>query len=315
MSELTTRASSINRALDQIGDKWCLLILQEVFWGVKTFKGILEETGVSRGVLSNRLKWLQDHDCLHRRGVASHPTYHLTSKSVDLYHNALMAVVWEENYYGAPNIQVVRLGHKNCGKPFVPRMECSACHQVINGWEVSYQPGPGATRDVRGKKLRRRSTLSSDSVPSERASRNLVNMVGDRWTANVIALAFHELHRFDEFHRELPVATNILSDRLRFLVEQGIFETRPYQERPLRHAYYLTDKGWGLFPWFLTVLQWGDRWCDTVGTGRPMDLTHTVCKQPLTGQVVCDQCGEEVHAHEVDFSIRSMHEQSSPVTQ
>ena len=36
MQALTTRASSINRALDQIGDKWCLLIIQEVFWGINT---------------------------------------------------------------------------------------------------------------------------------------------------------------------------------------------------------------------------------------------------------------------------------------
>ena len=59
MDKLRTRASSINRALDQIGDKWCLLIIQEVFWGINTFSGMLEATGVSRGVLSNRLKWLR----------------------------------------------------------------------------------------------------------------------------------------------------------------------------------------------------------------------------------------------------------------
>ncbi|WP_116366999.1 winged helix-turn-helix transcriptional regulator [Parahaliea mediterranea] len=307
MTELTTRASSINRALDQIGDKWCLLILQEVFWGIHSFGGILQETGISRGVLSDRLKWLQDHDCLRRRGGARHPTYHLTRKSVDLYHNALMAVVWEDRYYDTPDIQAVRLVHRNCGKAFVPRMDCSHCHQAVDGRAVRYQPGPGATRDVRDKKVRRRSSLSADAVPSERhVYRNLVNLVGDRWTANVIALALHGLHRFDEFHRELPVATNILSDRMRFLVEQGIFEQRPYQQRPLRHEYHLTDKGWDLFPWFLTLLQWGDRWCDSSGAGHPMALTHTTCERPLTGQVVCDQCGEEVRAHEVDFTIQGM---------
>lgn len=307
MTELTTRASSINRALDQIGDKWCLLILQEVFWGIGSFGGILQETGISRGVLSDRLKWLQDHDCLRRRGGTRHPSYHLTRKSVDLYHNALMAVAWEDRYYDTPDIQAVRLVHRNCGKPFEPRMNCSHCHQAVDGREVHYQPGSGARRDVREKKVRRRSSLSSDAVPSERhVYRNLVNLVGDRWTANVIALAFHDLHRFDEFHRELPVATNILSDRMRFLVEQGIFATRLYQQRPLRQEYFLTDKGWDLFPWFLTILQWGDRWCDPGGAGPPMALTHTACGQPLRGQVVCDQCGDEVRPDEVDFTIRDL---------
>jgi len=307
MTELTTRASSINRALDQIGDKWCLLILQEVFWGINSFGGILQQTGISRGVLSNRLKWLQDHDCLRRRGGSRHPSYHLTRKSVDLYHNALMAVAWEDRYFDTPEIQAVRLLHRNCGKAFEPVMACSACHAAVDGREVSYSPGPGARRDVRDKKVRRRSSVSVDDVPSKRqVYRNLIELVGDRWTANVIALAFHDLHRFDEFHRELPVATNILADRMRFLVAQDIFEMRPYQQRPLRHEYYLTGKGWDLFPWFLTLLQWGDRWCDPVSAGPPMSLTHTPCDQPLIGQVVCDQCGDEVRPNEVDFTIRSM---------
>jgi DNA-binding HxlR family transcriptional regulator len=306
MSELTTRASSINRALDQIGDKWCLLILQEVFWGIHSFGGLLQEIGISRGVLSNRLKWLQEHGCLRRRGIGGHPSYHLTRKSVDLYHNALMAVQWEDRYCDTPDIQAVRLTHRSCGRHFKPRMECGHCHREVDGREVSYVPGPGATRDVRDKKVRRRSSLPADAVPSERhVYRNLVGLIGDRWTANVIALAFHHLHRFDEFHRELPVATNILADRMYFLVDQGIFETRPYQERPPRYEYHLTDKGWGLFPWFLSLLQWGDRWCDPTGAGRPMALTHTACEAPLLGRVVCDQCGEEVRAHEVDFSLRT----------
>ena len=307
--EFTTRASSINRALDQIGDKWCLLILQEVFWGITSFSDILREIGISRGVLSNRLNWLQEKECLRKRPAdgSRHPTYHLTRKSVDLYHNALMAVVWEDRYFDTPDIRAVRLVHGLCGKHFTPRMECAHCHLDADGRDVVYHPGPGATRDVRDKKVRRRSSLSVDDVPSARnVYRNLVNLIGDRWTANVIALAFHGLHRFDEFHKELPVATNILADRMRFLVAQGIFETRPYQHRPLRHDYHLTDQGWGLFPWFLTLLQWGDKWCDPSGAGRPMRLEHTRCGETLHGRVVCDACGDEVFAHEVSFTIQAL---------
>ncbi|HAM75705.1 MAG TPA: transcriptional regulator, partial [Alcanivorax sp.] len=138
-----------------------------------------------------------------------------------------------------------------------------SCRQDVHGRDVAYHPGPGATRDVRDKKVRRRSSLSAFDVPGEHSVyRNLIDLVGDRWTANVIALAFHGLQRFDEFHQELPVATNILADRMRFLVQQGVFVTRPYQQRPLRQGYELTEKGWDLFPYFLTLLQWGDRWCD-----------------------------------------------------
>ena len=57
-------------------------------------------TGASRGVLSDRLNWLQKIDCL-RKDVVKHsnkrPTYHLTKKSIELYANGLMAMNWERS--------------------------------------------------------------------------------------------------------------------------------------------------------------------------------------------------------------------------
>jgi DNA-binding HxlR family transcriptional regulator len=194
--------------------------------------------------------------------------------------------------------------HAECGQVFSAQLRCGACQATVLGREVEYTPGPGATRDQRSKKVRRRSSLSAADVPSPRSVyRNLVNIVGDRWTANVIALAFHGHARFDEFHRELPVATNILSDRLKFLEKHGIFGARAYQQRPRRFEYYLTEKGWDLFPYFLTLLQWGDRWCDSEGLGPPMLLTHTRCGERLRGEVVCDQCEGAIDPFNVRISI------------
>ena len=306
MSELITRASSINRALDQIGDKWCLLIIQEVLWGINTFNDMMTAMGISRGVLSNRLKWLQDVGCLQReiRPGSKRPVYKLTRKSIDLYDCALMAIRWERNWFSNPQLDKVELSHTLCGQNFQPVMACAACDGEVTLASVAYQPGPGATRDVREKKVRRRSSIAAANIPSERALyKNLINLVGDRWTANVIALSYHGLQRFDEFHSELPVATNILSDRLRFLVEEGVFEQVAYQQRPLRNAYHLTEKGRDLFPWFLALLQWGDRWCDLQDRGRPMIVLHQPCGQVLEAQARCSQCDQALKAHEVDFSL------------
>jgi DNA-binding HxlR family transcriptional regulator len=301
-SEFTTRASSINRALDLIGDKWCLLILQEVFWGINSFNEMMAATGVSRGVLANRLSWLQHVGCL-RKETAGRPRYHLTTRSVELYDSAIMAVTWERQWYSNPQLDRVELIHHNCGKPFTAQMHCAACDGLVLATEVTYAPGPGATRDVREKKVRRRSSIAISEVPSERALYlNLVNIVGDRWTSNLIALSFHGFTRFEQFHRELPVATNILSDRLRFLVDEGVFIQVAYQQRPLRYEYHLTDKGRDLFPWFLSLLQWGDKWCDPQGRGKPMLLDHAACGEPLVGQVRCSECGAVLRAHDVQFS-------------
>lgn len=307
MNKLVTRASSINRALDQIGDKWCLLIIQEAFWGINSFTEMMSAMGVSRGVLSDRLKWLQSIDCLRQvpeREGGKRMTYHLTRKSLDLYQNALMALTWERRFFSTPELDGVALTHRKCGQVFTPELRCRSCNEEVRAWDVSYKPGPGATRDEREKKVRRRSSISIEAVPSRRSVyRNLINIVGDRWTANVISLAFHGLTRFDQFHRELPVATNILTDRLKFLVEQGIFEQSAYQQRPKRYEYRLTEKGEGTYPYFLTLLQWGDKWCDPDGEGKPMRLTHTSCGRALQGQVKCSECGGLLKAREVRFSL------------
>jgi len=301
---LITRASSINRALDQIGDKWCLLIIQEVFWGINSFNQMLASTGVSKGVLSNRLKWLQKIGCLKKEANGGkRQLYHLTKKSIDLYDCALMAIAWEREFFQTPDLDAVELVHSKCGQVFQPVMRCRSCSDQVHLDDVAFEPGPGATRDERSKKVRRRSSISVLDVPSSRSLyKNLIHLIGDRWTANVIALSYHGLVRFDEFHSELPVATNILADRLKFLVGHGVFVQVPYHQRPVRYEYHLSGKGRALFPWFLALLQWGDTWCQSNDKGKPMRVRHKTCGRVLKGHVTCSACGEALKAHQVTFN-------------
>lgn len=301
---MQTRASSINRALDQIGDKWCLLILQEIFWGVNTFNELLSASGMSRGVLSQRLTWLQEIDCLKRTPKNSNARrfeYHLTRKSNDLYGAALMATAWERQFFKTKELDGVRLRHNTCGKIFSPVVRCNQCRGEVKHSEVSYLDGPGATTDIRETKVRRRSSISiMDATNSRALYKNLIHIVGDRWTANIIALSYHGLKRYEQFNAELPVATNILSDRLKFLVEQGIFIEHTYSNKPPRREYHLTEKGSAMFPFFLAILHWGDRWCGD-GNGVPMIPRHDACGFNLNAQVCCNRCGEVLEAHDVSF--------------
>ena len=298
---LFTRASSINRALDQIGDKWCMLILQEVYWGINTFNDMLEATGASRGVLSDRLNWLQNVDCLSKELPADNPKrpiYHLTKKSLGLYANAILGVRWEREHFTTPELDSIAFIHDKCGKAFWPELRCVHCQQPVVFEDVFYHPGPGAKMDERETKVRRRSSIKSGEGSERIFYKNLINLIGDRWSANLIALSFHRMRRFDEFHKELPVATNILTDRLKFLVNEGIFYRKPYQQSPLRYEYHLTDRGRDLYPYFLALLQWGNEWCGD-GDGDPMSVTHGPCNQSLHAEVYCDQCNEVLVASEV----------------
>ena len=307
MNEILTRASSINRALDEVGDKWCLLIIQEVLWGINSFNEMLAATGVSRSVLTNRLDWLQSVGCLRKKPAsdgAKRMVYHLTRKSVALYDSAMMAIAWERRFFSTPALDGITLIHRKCGEPFNPEMRCKQCDDEIVVDDVDYKPGPGAQLDLRKKKVRRRSSIDVMDAPTTRAIyRNLMHVIGDRWTANVAALAMHGFTRFEQFRQELPVATNVLSDRLRFLVNEGVFQQRPYRQRPVRYEYYLTEKGKALFPWFVTILQWGDKYCDPEKKGKPVRLTHKPCGRSLVGQVKCNSCGDVLKAHQVEFSL------------
>ena len=133
--------------------------------------------------------------------------------------------------------------------------------------------------------------------------------IGDRWTMLVVRDAFLGVRRFEEFQDRLGVARNILSDRLGRLVDEGILEKRPYQERPQRFEYRLTEKGRDLFPVMISLMKWGDAYALDPG-GPPMLVLHRDCGGQVTEQLVCDRCGEPMTAR--NSETRPTRARSSP---
>jgi DNA-binding HxlR family transcriptional regulator len=84
--------------------------------------------------------------------------------------------------------------------------------------------------------------------------------VGDRWSLLIIWAAANGVSRFDDFHRDLNVARNILSNRLRRLVDLGILEKRPVREGARRKEYALTEKGQDLRVALEELRHWGGAW-------------------------------------------------------
>ncbi len=83
--------------------------------------------------------------------------------------------------------------------------------------------------------------------------------VGDGWSMLIVRDVLRGRRRFDELQSHLGIATNLLSDRLRSLVEAGMIERRPYSERPLRHEYHATAKALDFQPVLFALLAWGNR--------------------------------------------------------
>jgi DNA-binding HxlR family transcriptional regulator len=124
------------------------------------------------------------------------------------------------------------------------------------------------------------------------------SILGERWTLAILREAFSRTRRFEDFQRHLGIARNMLADRLRTLVEQGVLERRPYQERPVRYEYRLTQKGLDLYPILVSLMQWGDRYAD-LPEGPPAVLVHKPCGHVTEPQYVCSHCGEAIDPREV----------------
>lgn len=115
-----------------------------------------------------------------------------------------------------------------------------------------------------------------------------VDLLGDWWTPLVLREAFYGTRRFDDFERVLGIGRNVLTQRLGRLVEEGVLEKVPYQQRPVRHEYLLTEKGTDLFPVLAALTAWGDRWL--APAGPPVVLHHRACDHDTRAVVVCEHC-------------------------
>ena len=85
-----------------------------------------------------------------------------------------------------------------------------------------------------------------------------LGLVGDWWTLLILHDAFDGYSRFDEFQENLGISSSLLAGRVKRLVAAGIFERRPYQTKPVRHEYVLTDLGRTLRPVIVSLAAWGN---------------------------------------------------------
>ena len=126
-----------------------------------------------------------------------------------------------------------------------------------------------------------------------------LSFLGERWALLVLRDLFLGRRRFDEIQESLGVASNVLSQRLASLVEEGVAERHRYSEHPERFEYRLTEKGRDLQPVLLAMLAWGDRY--TAGpAGPPLETVHEECGKPFHMVPTCSECGGELdwrHVH------------------
>jgi DNA-binding HxlR family transcriptional regulator len=128
-------------------------------------------------------------------------------------------------------------------------------------------------------------------------------IVGDRWTVLVLRELFLGNHRFEDIQVQSQATPQMLTSRLKKLESDGMIERRPYNNRPLRHEYYLTEMGTAFHPVFLTLRAWGETWCKSKKQEVAIHYTHISCgKNPGLGPA-CQECGEVLRREELSATL------------
>jgi DNA-binding HxlR family transcriptional regulator len=126
-----------------------------------------------------------------------------------------------------------------------------------------------------------------------------LDIVSDAWAFLIIREAFFGTRTFEAFRSALGIPRATLTDRLRKLTRLAIF--RQVATRvPQRNEYRLTRMGFDLYPSFMALLQFGDRWLSR-GKPPPLKLVHMTCGCESRPIVACSECSSALDARAVQY--------------
>lgn len=299
----------VARGLNILGDRWTILIMRDAFLGRHRFGEFRTHTGIARGTLSNRLEALVAEGLLYKKAYSESPPrfdYKITEKGLSLYPWALLLWQWESKWTdqqepGVPSVLMHKIGDDS--HPLVPECVCRHCREPLQYDDVKRVVTGDASgisaEEISEKFGNQRRTRSQVTADADHALGHVIDIIGDRWTTLILAAAFIGLRRYDDFHQQLGIATNILADRLKMLLQLDVLVRKEYQSNPPRYQYELTEKGKSLYPQTMVVRQWV---LDCLPeAAHPFKLVHKLCGHDLAVDVLCGHCETVPAAGDVKF--------------
>ena len=151
-------------ALAAVGDRWSLLIVREIAFGVRRFNDIRHNTGAPRETLTTRLRKLEEAGVVHRRRYSERPPrdeYRLTERGRDFRPVVLALLAWGNRHF-APEGLSVMLVDKLTGAPAEPVLVDRVTGQPITDASHNNAAGPAAGARVKARLAKPRGTRSQD---------------------------------------------------------------------------------------------------------------------------------------------------------
>jgi DNA-binding HxlR family transcriptional regulator len=125
-----------------------------------------------------------------------------------------------------------------------------------------------------------------------------LDVMGEPWSPLILRDIFVGMSRFEQIQSDLGISRKVLTERLNHLVDRGVLERRPYDNRP-RYEYILTGKGLELIDVLMAMVAWGDKWL-AGEAGPPVLYRHHACGEISHVELSCSHCGKPMHADDVD---------------
>ena len=129
-----------------------------------------------------------------------------------------------------------------------------------------------------------------------------IDVLSDRWTFLILREAYFGTRRYGQMARNLGIARNVLAERLRRLVADGMFERVRYRTDPDWYEYRLTERALDLYPVIVGLMRWADK--HLTEDEPALELIHRGCGAPADPYLACAHCREEIGGRDIEVRVR-----------
>jgi DNA-binding HxlR family transcriptional regulator len=129
--------------------------------------------------------------------------------------------------------------------------------------------------------------------------------LSDRWTFLILREAFFGVRRYGQMQRNLGIARNVLADRLRQLVANGMFERVRYRTDPDWYEYRLTERALDVYPVIVGLMRWANQHLAEEADADDLELIHRSCGKPAEPYLACSHCHEPLTGRDIDAAVRA----------
>ena len=140
----------------------------------------------------------------------------------------------------------------------------------------------------------KRKSLQGNACPVART----LDLIGDWWSLLIVRDALDGIRRFNDFQKNLDIAKNMLSARLKALVEQGILQTVPAADGGAYKEYVLTERGKALQTVIVALSQWGGEFMYAPGEPGSV-MVDAQNRQPIRKLVLTSADGRALAPEDV----------------